>query len=167
MAPCVLLMHALCTHGAGLLFPQDSESREVKDVGGLWRFKPDYMGQAAADRWQANGLPEPTMLMPVPCSYNDMTQERALRDLVGTVWYERDVFIPLRWLTHRVSLYVGSANYHAQAALPLAFGPTILSAPNGPRGAQCIVQIRSHRSRRGLQLRPMRTPAAASVCSSA
>ena len=53
--------------------------------------------------------------MPVPSSYNDITQDRSLRDLLGLVWYERDFFVPLHWLTRRVVLYVGSANYHATA----------------------------------------------------
>ena len=45
--------------------------------------------------------------MPVPSSYNDITQDRSLRDLLGLVWYERDFFVPLHWLTRRVVLYVG------------------------------------------------------------
>ena len=69
----------------GLLHPQDSETRETKDLGGLWRFKPDYRGAGVAERWYSSGLPDPTQLMPVPCSFNDVTQDRALRDLVGVV----------------------------------------------------------------------------------
>ena len=96
------------------LHPQDSESREVKELNGLWRFRPDPAGGglAAEARWQ-EGLPEPVLQMPVPSSYNDITQDRSLRDLLGLVWYERDFFVPLHWLTRRVVLYVGSANYHA------------------------------------------------------
>ena len=40
-----------------------------------------------------------------------------LRDLVGVVWYERTVFVPLHWATQRVVLYVGSANHHARVWL--------------------------------------------------
>mmetsp|Transcript_15107 Transcript_15107/g.32091 ORF Transcript_15107/g.32091 Transcript_15107/m.32091 type:complete len:714 (+) Transcript_15107:902-3043(+) len=98
---------------AGLLHPQDSESRETKQLGGLWRFRADFDGEGYAQKWQAT-LPEPTLQMPVPCSYNDLTQDVRLRDMVGVVWYERDFFLPLRWLTQRVVLYVGSAQYSAQ-----------------------------------------------------
>ena len=103
----ILLSLLPLAHG-GLLHPQDSETREVKELGGLWRFKPAY----ADERWHEAPLPEPTMSMPVPCSYNELASE--LREHVGVVWYERDFFLPLRWLTQRVVLYVGSANHHAR-----------------------------------------------------
>ena len=96
------------------LHPQDSESREVKDLNGLWRFRADPNAVGGSARWH-EGVPEPCQLMAVPSSYNDISQDRALRDLVGVVWYERDVFVPLHWLTRRVVLYVGSANYYATA----------------------------------------------------
>jgi beta-galactosidase/beta-glucuronidase len=53
------------------------------------------------------------MAMPVPSSYNDLTQDGALREHVGIVWYERTVFLPMHWLTQRIVLFVGSANHHA------------------------------------------------------
>nr|XP_020456270.1 beta-glucuronidase isoform X2 [Monopterus albus] len=52
--------------------------------------------------------------MPVPASYNDITQDATLRDFVGWVWYEREVVVPARWVTDegvRVVLRVGSAHY--------------------------------------------------------
>jgi len=99
--------------GAGLLHPQESESREVKSLDGLWSFQRD---DASSARWAKAGLPAP-MMMPVPASYNDLTQDQSLRDLVGVVWYERTVFVPLHWATQRVVLYVGSANHHARVWL--------------------------------------------------
>ena len=85
------------------LHPQDSESREVKDLNGLWRFRADPSAIGSLQRWH-EGVPEPCQLMAVPSSYNDISQDRALRDLVGVVWYEREVFVPLHWLTRRVVL---------------------------------------------------------------
>ena len=35
--------------------------------------------------------------MPVPASYNDITQDAQLRDFVGWVWYDREVFVPSQW----------------------------------------------------------------------
>ena len=35
--------------------------------------------------------------MPVPSSYNDVTQDRMLRDFVGWVWYDKDVFVSSLW----------------------------------------------------------------------
>lgn len=53
--------------------------------------------------------------MPVPASYNDITQDIGLRDFVGWVWYEKEVWLPSRWLddlaSNRIVLRVGSAHY--------------------------------------------------------
>ena len=97
---------------AGLLRPQDSESREIKHLDGIWNFRIDFRGRGFAERWYAAGLPSPTQPMAVPSSYNELSEDRAVRDHVGVVWYERECFVPLHWLTNRVVLYVGSANYH-------------------------------------------------------
>lgn len=54
--------------------------------------------------------------MPVPASYNDITQDPTLRDFIGWVWYEREVFVPARWISDegtRVVLRVGSAHYYS------------------------------------------------------
>ncbi|MEQ2200246.1 hypothetical protein XENOCAPTIV_025954 [Xenoophorus captivus] len=54
--------------------------------------------------------------MPVPASYNDITQDPTLRDFIGWVWYEREVTVPARWITDegiRVVLRVGSAHYYS------------------------------------------------------
>lgn len=54
--------------------------------------------------------------MPVPSSFNDVGQDRQLRNFVGWVWYEREVTLPQRWtqdLGTRVVLRIGSAHYYA------------------------------------------------------
>lgn len=54
--------------------------------------------------------------MPVPASYNDITQDPTLRDFVGWVWYEREVVVPVHWIADkrtRVVLRVGSAHYYS------------------------------------------------------
>ncbi|XP_037543361.1 beta-glucuronidase-like [Nematolebias whitei] len=54
--------------------------------------------------------------MPVPASYNDITQDATLRDFIGWVWYEREVMIPAHWIKNggtRVVLRVGSAHYYS------------------------------------------------------
>lgn len=54
--------------------------------------------------------------MPVPASYNDITQDPTLRDFIGWVWYEREVVVPARWIADegtRVVLRVGSAHYYS------------------------------------------------------
>ncbi|XP_060084584.1 beta-glucuronidase-like isoform X2 [Ylistrum balloti] len=51
--------------------------------------------------------------MPVPASYNDITQEKKIRDFVGWAWYEREFFLPQDWTSKRVVLRVDSAHYNA------------------------------------------------------
>lgn len=54
--------------------------------------------------------------MPVPSSFNDMSQDGQLRSFVGWVWYEREATLPQRWtqdLGTRVILRIGSAHYYA------------------------------------------------------
>lgn len=54
--------------------------------------------------------------MPVPASYNDITQDSSLRDFLGWVWYEREVVVPASWIQNkeiRVVLRVGSAHYYS------------------------------------------------------
>lgn len=52
--------------------------------------------------------------MPVPSSYNDITQDKALRDFIGWVWYDREVYVPKAWNSEdvRVNLRFESAHYN-------------------------------------------------------
>lgn len=53
--------------------------------------------------------------MPVPSSYNDITQDINLRDHVGLVWYDRNFFVPRSWSNNsRVFLRFSSVSYAAQ-----------------------------------------------------
>jgi len=52
--------------------------------------------------------------MPVPSSYNDVTQSKLIRDHIGWAWYEREFRIPKDWfLQQRIWLRFGSVNYQA------------------------------------------------------
>lgn len=55
--------------------------------------------------------------MPVPASFNDITQDPSLENYIGWVWYEKEVLLPLRWLqgdpAPRVVLRFGSAHYYS------------------------------------------------------
>ena len=52
--------------------------------------------------------------MPVPSSYNDITQDNALRDFIGWVWYDKEVYAPKTWKSDqiRVVLRFESAHYN-------------------------------------------------------
>lgn len=57
----------------------------------------------------------PVIDMPVPASFNDITQDPNLENYIGWVWYEKEVLLPQRWLQDnlRVVLRFGSAHYYS------------------------------------------------------
>lgn len=119
------LLAAICSRcralQGGMLFPRDSPSREVKDVSGLWSFRADLSdnrNRGFEEQWFSRPLEEtgPVIDMPVPSSYNDITQDAKIRDFVGWVWYEKEVLVPMRWIQDRetrIVLRVGSAHYYS------------------------------------------------------
>lgn len=102
----------------GLLYPRDSETREVRSLDGMWKFaKSDTSkpSEGLREKWFLQELQDSTSViqMPVPSSYNDIVEDDKLRDHVGTVWYERKFFVPKSWQTQRVWLRFGSVHYEA------------------------------------------------------
>lgn len=95
-----------------MLYPRESEGREVKDLSGIWKFKVDKENKGLKEEWYLKPL-EDTILMPVPSSYNDITQDISIRDHIGYVWYEREFFVSSHWRDKRVFLRVGSASHYA------------------------------------------------------
>lgn len=110
---------AAATPIAQCLYPRESETREVKSLDGLWNFvrsNTTQPQQGLTERWFDADLSrsQPTIRMPVPASYNDVTTDRTLRDHVGTVWYDRRFFVPIGWREQRrVWLRFGSVHYAA------------------------------------------------------
>ncbi|XP_063417057.1 beta-glucuronidase-like isoform X2 [Mytilus trossulus] len=101
------------------LYPRESETREVKELNGLWNFRADMSvnrTQGFDDKWYMSRLEKtgPVIPMPVPSSYNDVTQEKSLRDFTGWVWYDKEFFLPLSWKGQRVVVRVDSARYYAK-----------------------------------------------------
>lgn len=95
-----------------MLHPQTNETRECVNLNGLWKFAADKRDEGLAHDW-GSGLPDRGVWMPVPASYNDLTQDPALRGHVGAVWYEREAWVPRAWRGRRVVLRVGAASHHA------------------------------------------------------
>ncbi|XP_067866403.1 beta-glucuronidase isoform X2 [Heterodontus francisci] len=102
------------------LSPRETPSRELKELGGLWSFRADQSAnrnRGFEEKWYQQPLRKtgPVIDMPVPASYNDITQDHKLRDFIGWVWYEKEVWVPRHWISPdsglRVVLSVGSANY--------------------------------------------------------
>lgn len=95
-----------------MLYPRESSTRDIKDLGGIWHFKVDWHDDGEREGWSARDLEDP-ILMPVPASYNDITQDGRLRDHVGAVWYERKFVAPSSWDGRRTIVRVGSATHNA------------------------------------------------------
>ncbi len=92
-----------------MLFPQDSETRQVRDLSGLWRFQPDFEDAGISAHWEKAPLTD-FQWMPVPASYNDLTQDARLRDHAGRVWYETDAWVPAEWWGEQVRVRVASGS---------------------------------------------------------
>uniref|UniRef100_A0A2H8TWI1 Beta-glucuronidase n=1 Tax=Melanaphis sacchari TaxID=742174 RepID=A0A2H8TWI1_9HEMI len=116
---CVLTL-VTCASSAGILYPRESESREVKSLDGMWNFRlslPDPL-VGFKERWYMKDLSKtgPVIQMPVPSSYNDVMVDKKIRDHVGLVWYDKSFYVPESWRQqgYRVCLRFGSVNYAAQ-----------------------------------------------------
>ncbi|XP_037069999.1 beta-glucuronidase-like [Pollicipes pollicipes] len=87
------------------LQPQDSEYRELRSLDGVWQFR---LAPRADPERGFRGLP-----MPVPSSYNDITEHASVRDHLGWAWYSTEAWVPRSWAGQRAVLRVGSAHYTA------------------------------------------------------
>lgn len=115
----MILSTSVIQQTQGLLYPHESESREVRKLDGIWNFlksDPDNPSLGIKMRWFDNDLSVigQTIDMPVPASFNDITDDSSLRDHVGTVWYDRKFFVPAHWQRNAlVWLRFGSVHYAA------------------------------------------------------
>jgi beta-glucuronidase len=95
-----------------MLRPQDTSTRERKNLDGLWRFALDDTGAGRQQSWFAGPLPGQRP-MAVPASYNDLVIDPAVHDHVGSAWYQRDVWVPAAWAGRRIVLHFESATHRA------------------------------------------------------
>ena len=93
------------------LYPQETVSRRVVDISGLWKFKVDTHHEGRNDGWK-EGLKDTTD-MAVPSSYNDIYTDKALRDHAGDVWYQTEFVVPKEWQNLDVLIRFGSATHRA------------------------------------------------------
>ncbi|MBN1799350.1 MAG: beta-glucuronidase [Spirochaetales bacterium] len=96
-----------------MLYPRSSQTREVKNISGIWKFQPDPGNQGLDKKWFEKGLPSPCF-MPVPSSFNDITQEIKIRDHAGWVWYEYEDYLPAAWKEKNLFLRFSAAAHKAK-----------------------------------------------------
>jgi beta-glucuronidase len=95
-----------------MLRPQDTATRERKNLNGLWQFALDPNGQGRTDRWFASPLAD-AREMAVPASFNDIAADAAVRDYFGDVWYQRTAWVPRGWQGQRIVLHFEAATHRA------------------------------------------------------
>jgi beta-glucuronidase len=62
-----------------MLRPQDTSTRERKNLNGLWQFTLDPDGEGRSASWFSQPLAE-SREMAVPASFNDIAADAAVRD---------------------------------------------------------------------------------------
>lgn len=95
-----------------MLYPINTQVRERHELSGVWRFAK-VNDSAQCEQYCREGLPLDSLSMPVPASYNDLTQDVSLRDHIGEVVYETAFYIPKSWKEKRTVLRFGSVTHHA------------------------------------------------------
>lgn len=95
-----------------MLRPQQTSTRDVRRLDGLWSFALDPDGRGRTEQWWLGSLPDATV-MPVPASYNDVLVDRTTHDHVGDVWYQHETVVPFGWVDQRVLLRFDAATHRA------------------------------------------------------
>ncbi|CAG9773800.1 unnamed protein product [Ceutorhynchus assimilis] len=122
---CALNYSHASIHKGGILYPRESETRQVVSLDGIWNFIVPEVNSSKnplvgfEQHWykrELTQIPDVTVIpMPVPSSYNDITTDWRIRDHVGLVWYDRNFFVPKYWSeAGRVWLRFEAVSYAAQ-----------------------------------------------------
>jgi len=97
------------------LYPAQSQTRQIIDLSGIWKFKVDFEGKGRDEGWQ-NGLSNYSEV-PVPSSFNDLFTDKDVREHVGDVWYQTEFYLTEEWQQKNVNLRFGSATHRAEVWL--------------------------------------------------
>ena len=106
--------------------PQDSMTRETKQITGLWDFGFDSEDCGVEERWFACKLKQPRRMF-ISNSYTDIFTEQELHDYVDSVWYQKEVMVSHGWNGQRISLYFESVTHQSMVWV----NETFVTAYNG------------------------------------
>lgn len=98
-----------------MLYPSMTPSRFVSDLSGIWDFAFDN-GKGMEEKWYEKPLAEP-LSMPVPSSYNDLTESITNREHYGWVFYQKKISVPSFVKGQRVVLRCDAVTHHARIYL--------------------------------------------------
>ncbi|KAK6179765.1 hypothetical protein SNE40_012050 [Patella caerulea] len=100
-----------------MLYPRSSEGRQIQSFDGIWNFRIDdspTRNEGFDQKWYSRPLSTTGAVIPmaVPSSYNDVTEDKNIRDFVGWAWYDREFFVTKEWQSRRLVLRFDSAHYY-------------------------------------------------------
>ncbi|KAE8374379.1 glycosyl hydrolases family 2, TIM barrel domain-containing protein [Aspergillus bertholletiae] len=95
-----------------MLKPQQTVTRELVSLDGLWKFALVSDSNNNTQPW--TGPLDTPLECPVPASYNDIFVDREIHDHVGWVYYQRNVFVPKGWSEDRYLVRCESATHHGR-----------------------------------------------------
>lgn len=85
-----------------MLYPLNTETRDVVDLSGLWKFKMEE------DIVNPEVPLSQTIDIGVPGSFNEQVHDKKIANHIGYFWYENEFFINKQQLNQRNVLYFGS-----------------------------------------------------------
>ncbi len=94
-----------------MLYQTSNNSRTVISLDGVWKFKADD-GRGFEETWYEREL-EGALNMPVPSSYNDITENPNLREHYGYVFYQRSLSVPRTLKGQRLVLRMDAVTHSA------------------------------------------------------
>ncbi len=106
-----------------MLYPRESATREVVELGGFWEFAKDPGDIGVKKRWfaprgvDAGAKPPTTRPVAVRASYNEQTADGDLWEYFGAVWYFRRFVCPASWKGRRIVLRFAAVHYEARVWL--------------------------------------------------
>ena len=93
-----------------MLKPQSNAARQILSLDGIWDFKVDFNDEGFSQQWASSKL-DGNLDCAVPASYNELFTDTKIREHVGWVWYQREVFVPKGFAGDRVFIRVDSATH--------------------------------------------------------
>lgn len=85
-----------------MLYPQNTLTRQVVDLSGMWKFSFDFEDKGE-ERGYQNGLKD-YIDMPVPSSFNDFFTDKKSKEYLGDVWYEQTFYADKSWKNKDVDI---------------------------------------------------------------
>ena len=79
-----------------MLYPQNTITRQVIDLSGMWKFSFDFEEQGEVKGYPQKGLKD-YIDMPVPASFNDFFTDKKYKEYLGDVWYEQTFYADKSW----------------------------------------------------------------------